>query len=55
MPDDAVIRAHLGDAYFAKDEFKRAVAEWKKSLKLDPGNQAVIDKLKRAKKEMRKR
>jgi tetratricopeptide (TPR) repeat protein len=53
LPDDATIRDHLGDAYFAKDEPEKALLEWEESLKLNPENQTVKEKLERVQKELK--
>jgi tetratricopeptide (TPR) repeat protein len=42
---DAVVLDHLGDAYYAKGDKKKATDNWRKSLELDPENKAVKEKL----------
>jgi len=53
MPDDAVIRDHLGDVFFAKGEFGKAREEWRVSIDLDPGRKEVSDKLNKLKRKKR--
>ena len=44
--DDAILRDHLGDAYLKQGNTERAVAEWKRSLRLDGSNTKVREKIK---------
>jgi tetratricopeptide (TPR) repeat protein len=43
--DDAILRDHLGDAYFLKGDVDKAVAEWKRALRLDPELEGVQEKI----------
>lgn len=45
VDDDPTITEHLGDVYQALGETDRAVASWRRSLTLDPDNEAVAGKL----------
>jgi tetratricopeptide (TPR) repeat protein len=47
--DDPIIRDHLGDAYYKKGWTDKAAEQWEKSLKKDPGQEKVREKLERAK------
>ena len=53
MPEDPVIREHLGDIYYAKGETEKAVYQWELSLRFDASNTAIEDKIKRAKEEIK--
>jgi tetratricopeptide (TPR) repeat protein len=44
---DPVVFDHLGDAYYAKGDKKKATITWRKSLELDPANKSVKEKLDR--------
>ncbi len=48
--EDPVVFEHLGDVYYKKNQFKEAEEAWKNSLRLDPQNKTVQDKLKKLKK-----
>ncbi|RJO64629.1 MAG: tetratricopeptide repeat protein [Candidatus Omnitrophota bacterium] len=43
---DPVIYDHLGDVYFKLNDFKNAKTSWQESLKLDPRQKTVEEKLK---------
>ena len=43
-PDPEILH-HLGDIYYALDDTQQAVANWKRSYRLDPGNKIVAHKL----------
>ncbi|MDD5730513.1 MAG: tetratricopeptide repeat protein [Candidatus Omnitrophica bacterium] len=43
--DDPVILDHLGDVYFRLKDVENAKSNWQKSLKLDPGQQKVREKI----------
>jgi tetratricopeptide (TPR) repeat protein len=43
--DDPVVLEHLGDAYCENKLWKEALEEWGKSLKLEPTNDAVKQKI----------
>jgi len=43
--DDAILRDHLGDAYLLKGDVDKAVAEWKRALRLDPELEGVEEKI----------
>ena len=43
--EDPVVYDHLGDVYWKKDEAANAKINWQKSLKLDPKQQKVKEKL----------
>jgi len=45
MGNDPVVVEHLGDAYRMKKMWKEALAEWERSLSLDPKNEAVKRKI----------
>ncbi len=47
--DDAIIREHLGDAYFKKGLVQSALRQWEKSLQLNPDNNKLREKIKKAK------
>lgn len=42
-----VIHDHLGDVYFKLSEKFKALEYWQKALELDPGNQAIKEKIQR--------
>lgn len=46
--ESATILDHLGDTWFALKESRRAVSFWRRSLREDPANKAVREKLIRA-------
>ncbi len=43
--DDAMLRAHLGDAFFLGGKVDRALTEWKKAVRLDPKLKEVQEKI----------
>ncbi|HPA41478.1 MAG TPA: tetratricopeptide repeat protein, partial [Candidatus Hydrogenedentes bacterium] len=43
--DDAVLRDHLGDIHLCLGDTARAVAEWRRALRLDPKMDGVRQKL----------
>lgn len=45
--EDPVIYEHLGDAYFKIEDIQNAKVNWEKSLKLDPNQDKVKEKLER--------
>ncbi|MDD4013694.1 MAG: hypothetical protein PHW14_05845, partial [Candidatus Omnitrophica bacterium] len=47
MPDDPVVREHLGDAYFANGDLGAALSEWETSLYMAPDNEDLILKIER--------
>jgi len=47
--DDPVIFDHLGDAYMKLNDPQKARISWEKSLKLDPNQEKVKDKLEKVK------
>ena len=49
--EDAVIFEHLGDIYLKLGEVDKALANYNKSLELDPANKEVTKKLIELKKE----
>lgn len=49
LMEDAVIYDHLGDAYYKVSDKEKARLNWTKSLKLDPNQAKVKDKLKMVK------
>ncbi|HNX81078.1 MAG TPA: tetratricopeptide repeat protein [Candidatus Omnitrophota bacterium] len=44
--DDPVVFNHLGEAYFKSGDFVKAKDSWKRSLQLDPSQDALISRLK---------
>lgn len=50
--DDAVLRDHLGDAYLLSGDIERAIAEWERSIILDPKNEDVKQKIEKYRKEL---
>lgn len=44
-PDDHTIIEHLGDTLAKLDRTDEAIEHWNRALALDPGNQAIIEKL----------
>lgn len=46
LQEDSVIYEHLGDAYNAKGDLTQAMNWWEKALKLNPDNEAIINKMK---------
>ena len=55
LPDDAVVREHMGDIYSALGEHDKAIAEWRISFKLDKTNPALEGKIREAKEVGRKK
>lgn len=43
--DDAILREHLGDAYRLSGDPTRAVAEWKRAIRLDPSLENIDEKI----------
>ena len=43
--DDAVLRDHLGDVYLLLGNTERALAEWRRSIRLDPTMEPVRKKI----------
>jgi Tfp pilus assembly protein PilF len=43
--EDAVIYDHLGDAYLKVNDIEKAKLNWQKSLKLDPSQEKVREKI----------
>jgi len=50
--DDAVLRDHLGDAYLLSGDVNKAIAEWERSIVLDPKNEQVKQKIEKYRKEL---
>jgi len=48
MRDDAVIHEHLGEVYLKKERGPDARESWLKSLELDPTNDTLIERFKKA-------
>ncbi len=53
--DDAIIREHLGDAYYEKGEFLKAKEQWGISLSLDSTREEVKKKLDKAEDRLEKK
>lgn len=45
----ATLEEHLGDIYEKKGENKKAVEQWEKALRSDPGNKSLKEKIEKAK------
>jgi tetratricopeptide (TPR) repeat protein len=45
VPEDNLIRLHLGDAYFENGQWDRALEEWEESLRLNPNNKSLKKKV----------
>ena len=43
--DDAILRDHLGDAYLLRGDVTKALAEWRRALRLDPTLESVQEKI----------
>lgn len=43
--DDAILRDHLGDAYLLHGDVRKALAEWRRALRLDPEIEGVREKI----------
>lgn len=43
--DDAVLRDHMGDAYLLNKEPEKALAEWKRAIRLDSTVEGVVEKI----------
>jgi tetratricopeptide (TPR) repeat protein len=52
LPDDPVVREHLGDIYYATGDIYEAVNQWELSLQLNASNSELKEKVKRAKEEI---
>jgi hypothetical protein len=48
VKDDPIIYDHLGDIYFSLDRKEDALRQWHKSLKIDPQNEKVLEKIKKS-------
>jgi len=48
VSDDPTVLEHLGDAYLARKDFKKAHKMYKKALDLDANKKQLGDKIKRA-------
>jgi tetratricopeptide (TPR) repeat protein len=44
--DDAIVREHLGDAYWKAGAAEEAAAQWQRALRLDPNNTEISEKIK---------
>jgi tetratricopeptide (TPR) repeat protein len=51
VSDDSTIAEHLGDAYAARHEFKKALKQYRKALEIDPDRKDLADKIRRFKGE----
>jgi Tfp pilus assembly protein PilF len=51
LMEDPVIYDHLGDAYFKVNDIANAKLNWQKSLKLDPGQDKIKEKIEKINKE----
>jgi tetratricopeptide (TPR) repeat protein len=49
--DDSTIAEHLGDAYAARHEFKKALKQYRKAQEIDPDRKELLDKIRRFKGE----
>lgn len=49
--DDSTIAEHLGDAYAARREFKKAVKQYRKALEIDPERKELIEKIRKSRGE----
>jgi tetratricopeptide (TPR) repeat protein len=49
--DDSTITEHLGDAYAARREFKKALKEYRKALEIDPERKELAEKIRKFKGE----
>ena len=47
--DDSTITEHLGDAYFARNEYKKAMKAYREAQKIDPDRKELADKIRRIK------
>lgn len=53
--DDAIIREHLGDAYYKKGEFLKAKEQWEISVSLDSTREEVKNKLEQIQNELKEK
>jgi len=51
VDDDSTIAEHLGDAYAARREFKKALKQYRKALEIDPDRKELAEKIKKFKGE----
>lgn len=51
VTDDSTIAEHLGDAYAARREFKKALKQYRKALEIDPDRKELADKIRKFKGE----
>ncbi|MDU0459522.1 MAG: tetratricopeptide repeat protein, partial [Geobacteraceae bacterium] len=49
--DDSTIAEHLGDAYAARREFRKALKQYRKALEIDPDRKELADKIRKFKGE----
>ena len=54
LPDDPVILDHLGDAYRELKRWNDAVRAWRRSLKVNPKNKVMKNKIERIEKELQR-
>ena len=52
IDDDSTILLHLGEAYYAKREYRRALSTFKRALEIDPENREIAERVKKMKAEM---
>lgn len=43
--DDAILRDHMGDAYLLNKQPEKAIAEWKRAIRLDPTAEGIKEKI----------
>jgi len=55
VDDDSTVLEHLGDAYLARHEYKKALKTYKKALELDPDRKELADKVRKVKGEQGER
>jgi tetratricopeptide (TPR) repeat protein len=55
VDDDSTIAEHLGDAYQARHDHKKALKAYKKALELDPSRKELSEKIRRLKGELGER
>jgi tetratricopeptide (TPR) repeat protein len=51
VSDDSTIAEHLGDAYAARREFKKALKQYRRALEIDPDRKELAEKIRRFKGE----
>ncbi|MGB2601378.1 MAG: tetratricopeptide repeat protein, partial [Candidatus Omnitrophota bacterium] len=45
LPEDPVVRDHLGEVYYTMGEWEKALVQWKLSFKLYPANIKILNKI----------